>query len=489
VLITFVALYLVVTVAVGLVAAMRVRTATDFALAGRSLPLAMIVTTTFATWFGSETVLGISAKFVEGGLGEVVEDPFGASMCLVLVGMFFAARLYRMQLVTIGDFYRKRFGPGIEVFCSIVIIFSYLGWVAAQITALGLVFNLLSGGAISLPGGMVLGTAIVLFYTVFGGMFSVAWTDFLQMIIIVCGLVVIAVMAGGQAGGADKVFALAQENDWLRFFPEPNFHDAIFFFAAGITMMLGSIPQQDVFQRVMSAKDARTAQRGPIIGGLAYLVFAFVPMFIVACAVLIMPDETKQLLADDPQKVLPTLIMNHMPMVAQVFFFGALISAIMSTASATLLAPSTTFVENILKHLRPHMGDKQMLRALRVSLIVFAALVLTYAIVMEGTPIYELVSGAYQVPLVGAFIPLVCGLYWKRATTQGAVMSIALGIVTWVLFWPQLTTWGEAFPGQLAGLIAAGVGMVVGSLLPQLMRNRHEGAHPHHPATAARAEG
>jgi Na+/proline symporter len=229
-LIGFVALYLLVTVAVGLWAATRVKPSADYAVAGRSLPLAMIVTTTFATWFGSETVLGISAKFVQGGLGNVVEDPFGASMCLVLVGLFFAYKLYQMNLITIGDFYRKRFGPGIEIFCSCVIILSYLGWVAAQITALGLVFNLLSSGAISLQGGMVLGTAIVLLYTVFGGMFSVAWTDFMQMIIIVVGLVVIALMAGQMAGGADKVLALAQGNDWFRFWPEPKFHDVVFFF-------------------------------------------------------------------------------------------------------------------------------------------------------------------------------------------------------------------------------------------------------------------
>jgi SSS family solute:Na+ symporter len=466
-------LYLVVTVVIGLWAAMRVKSSADFAVAGRSLPLAMIVTTTFATWFGSETVLGISARFVKGGLNSVVEDPFGASMCLVLVGMFFAYRLYHMNLITIGDFYRRRFGAGIEVFCSIVIIFSYLGWVAAQITALGLVFNLVSGGDITNHGGMVLGTCIVLLYTVFGGMFSVAWTDFLQMIIIVAGLFVIAILAGNQAGGADKVLALAQQENWFRFLPEAKFRDMVFFFAAGITMMLGSIPQQDVFQRVMSAKDAETARRGPIIGGLCYLAFAFVPMFIVASALIVMPEEAKKLLANDAQKVLPTLIMGHMPLLAQVFFFGALISAIMSTASATLLAPSTTFTENILRHLIPRMGDKQMLRALRISLVVFAVLVLSYAIAMEGTSIYELVSGAYQVPLVGAFVPLVFGLYWKRATTQGAVLSIALGVGVWVMFFPQLSNWGEVFPGQLAGLIAALIGIVAGSLGPQLMRNHH----------------
>ena len=120
----FVALYLLGTIAIGLFAATRVKNSADYAVAGRGLPLAMVITTTFATWFGSETVLGISSKFTDGGLGAVVEDPFGASMCLVLVGAFFAVRLYRMNLLTIGDYYRARYGRGIEVFSSVAIILS-----------------------------------------------------------------------------------------------------------------------------------------------------------------------------------------------------------------------------------------------------------------------------------------------------------------------------------------------------------------------------
>ncbi|MCX8115630.1 MAG: sodium:solute symporter, partial [Burkholderiaceae bacterium] len=187
-LILFVVLYLLASIAIGLYAASRVRNTADYAIAGRSLPLYIIVATTFATWFGSETVLGIPSKFVEGGLSKTVEDPFGAGLCLVLVGLFFARRLYKMDLLTIGDFYRRRFGKGVEIFSAVVILISYLGWVAAQITALGVVFNLLSGGAISVAQGMVIGTLVVLVYTLFGGMWSVALTDFFQMIIIVIGL-------------------------------------------------------------------------------------------------------------------------------------------------------------------------------------------------------------------------------------------------------------------------------------------------------------
>lgn len=470
----FVVLYLLGTLAIGLYAGTRVKNSTDFALAGRSLPLVMIITTTFATWFGAETVLGISAKFAQGGLNSVVEDPFGASMCLVFVGLFFAARLYRMNLMTIGDFYRKRFGKTVEIFCSITIILSYLGWVAAQITALGLVFNVVSNGVISVDTGMVIGTLSVLAYVIFGGMLAIAWTDFIQMIVLVIGLTIIAFMAGDLAGGADKVFTLAQTNDWFKFFPAPNFHDVVFFFAAAITMMLGSIPQQDVFQRVMSAKDSKTASRGAVIGGLSYLAFAFVPMFIVACAVLAMPEKTKELLANDPQRVLPTFILTQMPFIAQVFFFGALLSAIKSTASATLLAPSTSFVENIYKNIRGGLTDKQELFAFRVTLFIFTGCVLGYAVAMKGTPIYEMVSGAYQVTLVGAFVPLVCGLYWKRATRYGAIASIVLGVMSWVLF--LATPLGEQLPAQLVGVLMAGLGMVAGSLLSK--PHEHH-AHPH----------
>ena len=473
-LMAFVIAYLLGTIAIGLWAAKRVKNTADFAVAGRSLPLVMIITTTFATWFGSETVLGIPAKFVAGGLGSVIEDPFGSSMCLVLVGMFFAAKLYRMTLLTISDYYRERFGRTVEVACSVLIILSYVGWVAAQVTALGIVFNLLSGDAISIPVGMVLGTASILAYTLFGGMWSVAVTDFIQMIVLVVGLTIIAFFAADMAGGADKVIALASSRDLFRFLPEPSFRDVVFFAGAAVTVMLGSIPQQDVFQRVMSAKDVEAATRGPIIGGLCYLGFAFVPMFLVTSALLIMPNEAQALLKDDPQKVLPTLVLERMPFIMQVLFFGALLSALKSVASATLLAPSVTFVESIWRPYRPKMSDREELRTMRVTVLVFAAMVCAYAIASLGTPIYDMVSASYTLPLVGAFVPLAAGMYWKRATTQGAVFSVVLGLLTWLLF--LATPAGKEFPSQLAGLLASGAGMLIGSLGPQALVNRH-GAH------------
>ena len=485
-LVTFIVLYLLASIAIGLYAATRVKNTADYAVAGRSLPLAVVVATTFATWFGSETVLGVPAKFVGGNLGDIVEDPFGAGMCLVLVGLFFARKMYLRNIITIGDYYRQRYGRVIEVLCSLIIIFSYLGWVGAQVTALGLVFNLLSQGAISLAWGMVIGTGVVLVYTLYGGMWSVALTDFVQMIVITLGLLAIAWYAAGMAGGAGKVIDFAAREGKFRFWPTGGGKEWLFFIGAAITMMLGSIPQQDVFQRVMSSKNVDTAQRGPIIGGTLYILFAFVPMFVVLAAVMVMPD-VRGLLADDPQKVLPMLVLEHMPVALQVAFFGALLSAIMSTASATLLAPATTFVENILRNLRPGMSDAETLKAMRISVLVFTLCVLTYSITMEGSSIYELVSGAYQVPLVGAFVPLAFGVYWRRATTQGALLAVVMGIGVWVLFVasPMLN---QAFPQQLAGVLAAIAGMVFGSLAPQWLPNHKGYVHHYEGGEAALGE-
>jgi SSS family solute:Na+ symporter len=405
----------------------------------------------------------------------VVEDPFGAGFCLIFVGLFFAGKLYKMTLLTISDYYRERYGRVVEVACSLIIMLSYLGWVSAQVTALGLVFNVLSGGAISVPWGMVIGVVSILAYTLFGGMWSVAITDFIQMIILVVGLSVLAVFAADQAGGADKVVALAVSQDMFKFWPEPSFKEIAFFIAGAVTIMFGSIPQQDVFQRVMSANNIKAATRGPVIGGICYILFAFVPMFLVVSAMIIMPEKAATLMAEDPQKVLPTLVMEQMPFVMQVLFFGALLSAIKSCASATLLAPSVTFTENIWRQFKPYQSDQQELRAMRVTVLGFSVIVLCYAILMQGTSIYEMVSSAYQVPLVGAFVPLTFGLYWKRASTQGAIAAIVLGLSVWVVL--LFTPLGEEFPAQLAGLVASLFGMVVGSLAPQFINNTHAGHH------------
>jgi len=464
-LLAFVILYLALSIAVGIVAALRVHNTRDFVLAGRTLPLYVVTAMVCATWFGSETVLGISSTFLKEGLRGIVADPFGSSLCLILVGLFFAAKLYRMNFLTIGDYYRTRYDATAELLTSLAIVVSYLGWLSAQIVVIGLVFSTVTGGAVSMGAGIVIGAAVVLVYTLWGGMYSVAWTNFVQMVIIVVGLLYIFVLVADRAGGVGTVVAHAHAAGKLEFWPKPELRDVLAFIGAGVTLMLGSIPQQDVFQRVTSARSERVAVAGSVLGGVFYFVLAFIPIFLAYSASLIDPKMVADLIDKDHQRILPALIIGHTPLAAQILFFGALLSAVMSTASATLLAPSVTFTENVLKRfLRRELDDREFLRTMRIVVAAFAVGVTAFAL-NSGSTIYEMVVGAYKVTLVAAFVPLAAGLYWRRATTQGALAAIVLGLVTWIAL--EIVAPEGLFPPQLAGLLASIAGMLLGSLAPQ----------------------
>ncbi len=467
-LLTFVILYLLASIAIGIIAAMRVKTARDFIEAGRSLPFYVVTATVFATWFGSETVLGISSTFIKDGLGGIVSDPFGSSLCLIFVGLFFAAKLYRMNLLTIGDYYRVRYNAVAEVLVSVAIVISYLGWLSAQIVVIGLVFNVVTGGSVSMETGIIIGAAVVLIYTLWGGMYSVAWTNFVQMLVIVAGLFYIAWIVADKAGGVSAVVAHADAAGKLEFWPKPETRDVLAFIAAAITVMFGSIPQQDVFQRINSSRTEKIAVYGSVLGGTLYFFFAFVPIFLAYSAFLIDPKMVGELMTKDHQLILPTLILQETPLAAQVIFFGALLSAVMSTASGTLLAPSVTFTENILKHiLQKEFTDREMLWTMRVVVACFAVIVTVFSLNTEAT-IYQMVVGAYKVTLVAAFVPLVCGLYWRRATTQGALAAILTGFCVWLPL--EIALPDALVPPQLAGVLASAAAMVAGSLLPQWPR-------------------
>jgi Na+/proline symporter len=468
-LIGFVVLYLVVSIGIGLYAATRVHNASDYITAGRSLPMIVVIAMVFATWFGAETVLGIPATFLGENLGATISDPFGASLALILFGLFFARPLYRMKLITLGDFFRQRYNRSVEVVISAAIALSYLGWVSAQVVALGLVFNVLSDGLITQQQGILIGAAVVLLYTLFGGMWSVALTTLVQMTVIVVGLLWIAKLVGDmpQVGGITPVVEHAAAAGKFEFWPPLEWAAIVTFIAGLLTMGFGSIPQQDVFQRTNAGSSERIAVWGTVIGGSLYFVFAAVPIYLTYSATLVDPAMTAAVLANDAQLVLPTFVKAHLPFYAQIIFYGALLSVIMSTASGTLLAPSVTISENIIKEFMPHhrMSQKRLLWITRMVVVAFAILVVAYSLwsLQSETSIHQMVANAYKVTLACAFVPLVAGLYWKRANNTGAGMAILLGLVAWIGM--EFIAPEAALPPQFAGLIASILGMGAGSLL------------------------
>ncbi|HUQ76871.1 MAG TPA: sodium:solute symporter family protein [Burkholderiales bacterium] len=472
-LIASVVLYLLITIGIGLWAAKRVHNSKDYLVAGRKLPLYMSAATVFATWFGAETVLSVSATFTRDGLGGIVADPFGSTFCLIFVAAFFARAFYRMDLLTIGDFYHKRYNKTVEVVTSVAITISYLGWTAAQLTALGLTFSVLSGGALSLETGIYLSAVIVLGYTIWGGMWSVALTDLFQSVVILIGLAAVAWLVGDMAGGSGKVIAAAYDAGKFDFWPKGGTKDWLWFSAAWVTMAIGSIPQQDVFQRVTSAKDEKTAIAGCLIGGGVYFVFAFVPIFIAYSALMIDPGYAKLFGSDDAreiQRILPDLILNRTPLWAQVVFFGALLSAILSTASGALMAPTALFTENVVRPFAPRMNDKQFLLLLRVVLVTFTLAALLFGLNSKST-MYEMVQNAYKVTLVSCIVPLAAGLYWKRANTTGAVLSVVFGLFAWGV--AEMFAADATVPPQFVGLGFSLLGMVLGSFVPSAAPQVH----------------
>lgn len=452
-LLTSILVYLLLTVLIGYWASSKVRTSGDFMLAGRSLPLFLSSSALFATWFGSETVFGASSEFLKGGLYAVIEDPFGAALCLVLFGLFFARKLYNMNLLTLGDFFKVRYGKRIELVAGVFIVPSYVGYIAAQLVAMGLILNVVTGMAVWQ--GVIASAIVVTFYTYIGGMWAISITDFVQSVIIIGGLLVLAIILSNKAGGVATVLNNVEPNTF-RFLPKASGTEIITWIAAWSVLGLGSIPSQDVFQRVMSSNSVNTAVRSCFIAAGLYLTIAMLPLFISLCVRHLYPEFTQ----GDTQLALPSMVLAHATMPVQILFFGSLLSAIMSTTSSAILAPAAIFSENLVKPLARHrFTDKHFLAITRLAVLGFA--ILATVVACLRTNIYELVGESSILSLVSLFAPMVLGLYWKRASATGALLAMITGIITWLIAKQFELPWPELVPALLVSML----GMIAGSLI------------------------
>lgn len=441
--------YLASTLLIGFWAARRVRDHRDFALAGKHLSYFMATSTVFATWFGSETILGSSANFVRDGFLGVIEEPFGAALCLILVGGLFARGLYAMDLTTFGDFFRLRFGLTAELVSSVILVFSYISWVAAQFLALGIVFHTVTG--VSLEIAIVAMAILVTLYTTMGGMWAVSVTDTLQMALIIAGLAAVCVYLLQQAGGWNAVLARVPATHFS-LLPRDKM-SWLEYASLWIVIGLGSIPGQDVFQRVMSSKSARVAAVSSVVAGVLYLTVAMVPLLLGLVAVSLL---SKAELPADMQFLLPQLILLKTPVWVQIVFFGALISAILSTASGALLAPSVIVSENLLaKFVR---DEKKLLLLSRASTVAIAAWALQMTLAHRH--IHNLVTESSAIALVALLVPFLFGYYTRRLRQLTAVSSMLLGFAVWQ-FWPgmgpEISLAAGHMPAAMAGLIGSSV--------------------------------
>lgn len=457
----FIVVYILATLAIGLFVSKFIKNPEDFALAGKRMPVFITASALFATWFGSETIMGASSEFVEHGLLGVIEDPFGASLCLLLLGVFFAKILYNMNLITMGDLFARRFGPKAEIVSSFFMIVSYFGWTSAQLIAFAIVLKSVSG--LDTDVGIWLAGLLVLIYTYAGGMWAITITDFVQTMMIIIGLLFLTCKIVGDAGGLMQVVSQVPTGFW-NFTPEPEPQKMLDYFTAWITIGLGSIPQQDVFQRIMSARCSKTAIKACIIGALMYLSIAFLPLLIALASRQIYPD----IASTDSQTVITDTVMRHGDLWMQIMFYGALLSAIMSTASGSILASATPLAENVFKPVLKNISQNQLLVLMRISVVIMTLVGIWLASVSDS--IFTLVSEASALSLVTLFVPFISALWWKSSNSVGAILSMIAGFTAWFIFKRyDLICLGIFINRTLAALLISFIAMCFGIFYEKIL--------------------
>lgn len=448
-----VAIYFVIMLYIGIRASKKADTTEGFIVAGRGMPIWIGSATLIATWFGGSTMMGSAGASYERGLIGVIADPFGGALVLFIVGFFFARIFRRMGLLTVVDLFDIRFGKVSGVVASIATISTQIGWTGALLVAFGYVFESLTG--VPLHIGIMGGAAVVFIYTVAGGMWAVAVTDFVQMVIIAIGLVLLLVVVLIDVGGWGNIGPQLPDNTFSMV-PEERSPSVWFnYIRAWLIFGLGDVTSQTLIQRAMSAKDEKTAQNSFYLAGFGHLSLGMIPVTLGIIASVTMPGLA------EPETVIPTLALEHLHPVAIAIFVGALLAAIMSTADSALLGAASVFSVNILPLFKRQVSDKQQLLAARISIPVFG--ILAVYVALEVQVVYELVMDSNSVKLVCVTVPFVAGVWWKRANRTGVLASMAMGFVTWLiaaLVAPEL-------PGDLLGLLVGLITILIVSPMTQ----------------------
>ena len=461
-----VGVYLLVLLLLGAAASRRIRDATDFMVAGRRLGIGFCTFTLFATWFGGGTLIGAAGASYTGGLSAVVADPFGAALCLLLAGAFYVRLLRRLRLLTVPDFFRRRFGRPAEVLSALAIIPAYIGWVGSQLLAVGTVLTAVAD--VPFIGSVLAAAAIVLVYTVLGGMWGVTFTDFFQALVLIAAISVLLPIVLTAAGGTAAVEAALPEGR-LRFLPSGNLLEWLFFVQAWLLIGLGNLPGQDLMQRALSSRSERVAQWSAYFGGSLYLLVGLIPVALGMVGSVLLPGLA------NPEEIVPRLVLGYLPPIGVALFLGALFSALMSSADSGLLAPASVFGQNIVGNMRPDLTPRQSLFAVRAGVVVFCVLALVVGL-WSGS-VYSLMVESWTVMMVGLFGPLTLGMYWKRTNTPGAVAGMLSGLGVWLALVGAAPLWSayapETFIKLPNALLATPVSLMTTVAVSLLTRKSH----------------
>ena len=437
IILTGVAVYTVLMIGIGLWASRKTHSVTEFAVAGRNLPLWLCTATVVATWFGGGTMIGAAGAAYEGGMLGVIADPFGGALCLALVGLFFVRLFRRLRYFSFIEFVEQRFGLLAGLVASFASLMSSLMWVAGMLVAFGVILETLTG--VPLPLGIVGGAVVVVVYTSLGGMLAVALTDFLQFVIIAIGLVVLLVVVLIDVGGWSVIASQLPDYTFRMMPVEHTLERWLIYLRAWVIFGLADIASQSLLQRAMSARSERVAQNSFYLGSLLYLGFGLIPVMLGIIAIVTMPA------LDNAESVVPTLALAHLHPVAIAMFVGALLAAIMSSADSALLAAATVTSTNLLPRLRRHPSDALRLAVIRWAIPAGGTLAVIAA--LNARVVFDTVLDANMLMLAAVIAPFILGVWWQKANRAGALSAMVAGVTAWIVTsaaWPGL-------PGDLVG--------------------------------------
>jgi len=447
----------------------RIRNMADYIVAGRRLGFWLAYGTITATWFCAGTVLGGAAMTYSFGVRGVIMDPIGASVCLILFSLFFASILRKLKYLTIADFFRVKYGRTMEVVSSAIQVLAYIGWLGGLLVAYSVVFQVLLG--LTFEQGVLLGTVVTVAYTFLGGMWSVTLTDFVQMILLLAGLIIMVPYVISAAGGwgaittqipADAYSILPGEN--FEYLGYVGMIGLAYYIASWMNQAIGSLSCQDLVQRSLAAKDEKTAKYASFAAGITYATLGMIGPLIGIWARLIITD------IEDPNLVIPTLALNLLPAPLFALVTVGLIALIMSSADSSLIIPPSVIVNNLIPMIWPNMDDKTKVLLTRILVLVTAFVSL--AIALWAATIYFLTQIAWYLILFVQAIPFIFGIYWRKANRTGAIASVITNVALWIpliyYFYQQTEDiWLAIYtPGPFVIPIGAAV-FVIASLLTQ----------------------
>ena len=476
--IVIVVIYMIGMLGVGYYASRKIKSSTDFLVAGRRMGPILMAGTLAATEIGGGSSLGV----VENA-SNLSRNQWGlsASWYVLTMGIafviltFIAPKIRATEVKTVPEYFRRKYGKIAGVFTSVTMFLPLIGLTAGQFMASATILSVMLG--IAFKPALIAVAIIVTVYAVMGGMWSVAITDFVQVGLIVLGMLIALPFAINFAGGWENVKANVPPETFnlIKGIGGPKAIIALVIMYVA-TFTVG----QEAVSRYYSARDGKAAKQGSIVAALVNGVYAFIPTIlgIITLALVNMGKVSSEMVLERGARYsLPVLAVHTMPAVIVGFLFSGIISATMSSADSDLLGAGSIFGNDIFKqYIKKDASDKQIMRVTQITMVIVGAFSLIVA--MNATNIITLLMFSFTLRAAGAFFPYVIGHYWKKSSAVGAIASLLVGSVVSVVYERKLIS-GLGFFGWeqqpvIPGLICALVVFIVFTLLFPSKRNTVE---------------